>query len=205
MLGPDLLNGGRACRASTIADRYFDYPLRPSTRSTKPGVIDSARRPRQLPVGEGRPDAARGQLRGLGLEPLRSAALPIFFKTYTEKVWGIPCDTISAEWAAQRIKGLSLRTAILNMLACDRAPRRDADQDAHRRVRIPAPGSGNDVGGLPRRDSERAAAPSCWMRASSGLVHDGHGKVTEVNLERDGLHDARSTHPSSPPCRCASS
>ena len=36
----------------------------------------------------------------------------IFFKTYTEKVWGIPCDEISAEWAAQRIKGLSLASAV---------------------------------------------------------------------------------------------
>ncbi|GAB4239613.1 MAG: NAD(P)/FAD-dependent oxidoreductase [Candidatus Methylacidiphilales bacterium] len=40
----------------------------------------------------------------------------IFFKTYTEKVWGMPCDQISADWAAQRIKGLSLSTAILNAL-----------------------------------------------------------------------------------------
>jgi protoporphyrinogen oxidase len=35
-----------------------------------------------------------------------------FFKTYTEKVWGIPCSQIQAEWAAQRIQGLSLRTAV---------------------------------------------------------------------------------------------
>jgi protoporphyrinogen oxidase len=40
----------------------------------------------------------------------------IFFKTYTEKVWGIPCDTLSAQWAAQRIKGLSLWTAVTSML-----------------------------------------------------------------------------------------
>jgi protoporphyrinogen oxidase len=43
-----------------------------------------------------------------------------FFKSYTEKVWGIPCDQISAEWAAQRIKGLSLRTAVLHALIGDR-------------------------------------------------------------------------------------
>ncbi len=35
-----------------------------------------------------------------------------FFKSYTEKVWGTPCDQISAEWGAQRIKGLSLTTAL---------------------------------------------------------------------------------------------
>jgi protoporphyrinogen oxidase len=38
----------------------------------------------------------------------------IFFKTYTEKVWGIPCTEISADWAAQRIKNLSLGKAVLN-------------------------------------------------------------------------------------------
>lgn len=40
----------------------------------------------------------------------------MFFKTYTEKVWGIPCDEIMAEWAAQRIKGLSLFSAVKNAL-----------------------------------------------------------------------------------------
>ena len=43
-----------------------------------------------------------------------------FFKTYTEKVWGMPCTSIRAEWAAQRIKGLSLRTAVLNAVAGNR-------------------------------------------------------------------------------------
>jgi len=38
----------------------------------------------------------------------------IFFRTYTEKVWGIPCSTILAEWSAQRIKGLSLVSTIKN-------------------------------------------------------------------------------------------
>lgn len=44
----------------------------------------------------------------------------IFFKTYTEKVWGIPCHEISAEWAAQRIKGLSLVSAVKNALIGNR-------------------------------------------------------------------------------------
>jgi len=45
----------------------------------------------------------------------------LFFKTYTEKVWGIPCDEITAEWAAQRIKDLSLFTAIKNVFVKPRA------------------------------------------------------------------------------------
>jgi protoporphyrinogen oxidase len=39
-----------------------------------------------------------------------------FFKEYTEKVWGVPCTEISAEWGAQRIKGLSLTQAVLHAL-----------------------------------------------------------------------------------------
>jgi protoporphyrinogen oxidase len=39
-----------------------------------------------------------------------------FFKSYTEKVWGVPCDRISAEWGAQRIKGLSIVSAVRHFL-----------------------------------------------------------------------------------------
>lgn len=45
----------------------------------------------------------------------------VFFKTYTEKVWGIPCSEITAEWAGQRIKGLSLLTALKNALVRQKA------------------------------------------------------------------------------------
>jgi protoporphyrinogen oxidase len=40
-----------------------------------------------------------------------------FFKSYTEKVWGVPCDQISAEWGAQRIKGLSITKAVKHFLS----------------------------------------------------------------------------------------
>jgi protoporphyrinogen oxidase len=52
----------------------------------------------------------------------------IFFKTYTEKVWGIPCNEISADWAAQRIKGLSLSSAIWNALFKPSAKAGDKDK-----------------------------------------------------------------------------
>jgi protoporphyrinogen oxidase len=54
-----------------------------------------------------------------------------FFKTYTEKVWGIPCSEIAADWAVQRIKGLSLKTAATSMLRSflqGKAPRRGSKQ-----------------------------------------------------------------------------
>ncbi len=46
-----------------------------------------------------------------------------FFKTYTEKVWGMSCKEISADWAAQRIKGLSLGSAIKNALLPAKQPK----------------------------------------------------------------------------------
>ena len=52
----------------------------------------------------------------------------IFFKTYTEKVWGMSCDEISADWAAQRIKGLDLGVAVLNALTRAIFPKRSAKQ-----------------------------------------------------------------------------
>ena len=45
----------------------------------------------------------------------------IFFKTYTEKVWGMSCDEISADWAAQRIKGLDLGVAVIERAASARS------------------------------------------------------------------------------------
>lgn len=51
----------------------------------------------------------------------------MFFKTYTEKVWGMRCEEISADWAAQRIKGLSLMTAVLSTLL---PKRRSKDKSA---------------------------------------------------------------------------
>ena len=45
----------------------------------------------------------------------------IFFKTYTEKIWGMPSEEIEAQWAAQRIKGLSLNKAIRNAFFPDKS------------------------------------------------------------------------------------
>ena len=50
-----------------------------------------------------------------------------FFKSYTEKVWGVPCNEISAEWGAQRIKGLSLTGVVKHFLKKTFAPKRSGD------------------------------------------------------------------------------
>jgi protoporphyrinogen oxidase len=94
--------------------------------------------------------AKLGPIRALriGLSYLRSAAMPIknvenleqffinrfgrelyrtFFKSYTEKVWGVPCDQISAEWGAQRIKGLSIKKTLQHIIQKQLTKHRERD------------------------------------------------------------------------------
>ena len=93
----------------------------------------------------------------------------IFFKTYTEKVWGIPCTEIRAEWAAQRIQGLSLAKAILNATALTK--RIDQHQDADPRVPVP-----------PARARAR-----CGRRAATASSSMGHAVLMRhwVDAHRD--------------------
>ena len=93
--------------------RFFDYPITLSKdtllklgawRTLKIGLsyIKSALRP--IPQER---TLEQFLINRFGEELYRT-----FFKSYTEKVWGVPCDRISAEWGAQRIKGLSIRAAL---------------------------------------------------------------------------------------------
>ncbi len=59
----------------------------------------------------------------------------IFFKTYTEKVWGMSCDEISADWAAQRIKGLDLGVAVLTALKRLMLPKRKSKKSGGKVVK----------------------------------------------------------------------
>ncbi len=97
--------------------RFFDYPMTLTSdtlkklglwRTFKIGM--SYVRSRLFPQ---RPEINLEQffINRFGSELYRT-----FFQSYTEKVWGVPCSQISAEWGAQRIKGLSIRTALAHAL-----------------------------------------------------------------------------------------
>jgi len=106
--------------------KYYSYPLKAFEALKNLGLIESAAcmlsyaRARAFPVREARTfhEWVRNQF---GERLFR-----IFFKTYTEKVWGMSCDEISADWAAQRIKGLDLAVAVINALKRSFKPRRAA-------------------------------------------------------------------------------
>jgi protoporphyrinogen oxidase len=118
VLGDDLI---RVPRLSRILHdgTYFDYPLTPINAMFGIGLREGF-------AIAGSYAAARLRA-ALAPRPLESFEDWIvdrfgrclyghFFKTYTEKVWGIPCKEISADWAAQRIRGLSLGAAVRNAL-----------------------------------------------------------------------------------------
>ena len=92
--------------------KYFSYPLRALEAFSNLGPVTSIAcilsylHARSFPIAN--PRTFHDWVRNAFGERL----FEIFFKTYTEKVWGMSCDEISADWAAQRIKGLSLGVAI---------------------------------------------------------------------------------------------
>jgi protoporphyrinogen oxidase len=101
--------------------KFFTYPLKPFEALVKLGVFRSILcvcswlKARMFPVPNPRnfEDWVSNQF-GRRL-------FNIFFKSYTEKVWGMSCREISADWAAQRIRGLSLGSAIKNALLPQRS------------------------------------------------------------------------------------
>lgn len=115
VLGPDFLHRQRLSRIY-YRGRFFRYPLRPwnALRELGPwqalAIVASYLRWQLFPYRKVE-TFEEWVTNRFGRRLFR-----IFFQAYTEKVWGIPCSELKAEWAAQRIKDLSLKTALLNML-----------------------------------------------------------------------------------------
>ena len=108
--------------------RFFDYPISLTaatfrnlglTRTVRCGV--SYMRSALLPQREEK------SLEDFIINRFGKQLYLTFFKSYTEKVWGVPCDQISAEWGAQRIKGLSLKGVVLHFLKKTFGPRPSGD------------------------------------------------------------------------------
>lgn len=118
VLGDDFIEVPRLSRIY-YQDKFFDYPLSLFNTLSNLGIIPSflillsyfkAKWKAMLKRPE--PETFEEWVTHCFGERLYQT----FFKHYTEKVWGIPCDKIQAEWAKQRIKGVSLKAAILNLL-----------------------------------------------------------------------------------------
>jgi protoporphyrinogen oxidase len=94
--------------------KYFDYPLKPWNALSNLGLFTSIRCVASYAWARLFPRRPEISFEDWVSNRFGRKLFTIFFKTYTEKVWGIPTSELSADWAAQRIKGLSLLQAILN-------------------------------------------------------------------------------------------
>ena len=115
LLPDDMLQRPRSSRIF-YGGKFFAYPLRAAEALFKLGILESALcvlsygKARLFPINNPR------SFEDWVTNQFGRRLFEIFFKTYTEKVWGMSCREISADWAAQRIHGLSLTTAVLNAL-----------------------------------------------------------------------------------------
>jgi protoporphyrinogen oxidase len=113
ILDGDLLVRRRMSRIY-YRDSFFDYPLKPLNALRGLGLIEAARVVASYLHAQLFPVADESTFDAWVSNRFGRRLYEIFFKTYTEKVWGMPCSEISAAWAAQRIKNLDLMTALKN-------------------------------------------------------------------------------------------
>lgn len=94
--------------------KYFDYPLRAMNALRNLGVVEATACVGSYVKARVAPPADTSNFEGWVASRFGWRLYRTFFKTYTEKVWGVPADQIQADWAAQRIKNLSLGKAVIN-------------------------------------------------------------------------------------------
>lgn len=113
ILGTDMLQRPRSSKIY-YGGQFYAYPLRPFEALSKLGYLQSARCVSSFLAARLNPTANPKSFEDWVVNQFGRRLFEIFFKTYTEKVWGMSCKEISADWAAQRIRGLSLGSAIKN-------------------------------------------------------------------------------------------
>ena len=113
ILGPEFIQVPRLSRIH-YSGKYFDYPLKAKNALLGLGLWNTFLCVASYVKWHFKPYPVEENLEQWVTNRFGKRLFEIFFKTYTEKVWGIPCTEIRAEWAAQRIQGLSLAKAILN-------------------------------------------------------------------------------------------
>jgi protoporphyrinogen oxidase len=93
--------------------RFYDYPLRPLPALRTLGPVEAVACAASYLWARLRPPADQSHLEGWVAARFGHRLYRHFFRSYNEKVWGVPATAIRADWAAQRIKNLSLRSALL--------------------------------------------------------------------------------------------
>jgi protoporphyrinogen oxidase len=119
-LGADFIIRPRLSRIF-YQNKFFDYPVKPMNALLGLGIFTSIQVLWSYFIIKIFPYKEEKTFQQWVSNRFGKKLFNIFFKTYTEKLWGIPCDQIQAEWAAQRIKGLSMLSTIKNAIIPDKS------------------------------------------------------------------------------------
>jgi protoporphyrinogen oxidase len=112
--------------------RFFDYPLTLNASTVRNlGLVEAFKIGLSYGQAQLTSRSPETTLEDFLINRFGTRLYRTFFKDYTEKVWGVPCEEISAEWGAQRIKGLSVAKAIAHALA---SPFRNSSDAAQKRT-----------------------------------------------------------------------
>lgn len=105
----------------------------------------------------------------------------IFFKTYTEKVWGIPCTELSADWAAQRIRNLSLGRALLDALGLRK---KGSVASLIEEFHYPRLGPGQMYEAMADRIRQNKGEVRTGLEVTE--IHHSHNQVTALQVQGSG-------------------
>ena len=184
MLGADFLRRPRLSRIY-YNGKFFDYPLKPFNALSNLGVFQSLTILASYFWVKLRPVKPELSLEAWVTNRFGRRLYKMFFETYTEKVWGIPCRTINAQWAAQRIKGLSLTTAVINMVRPSR--NRSGGQTIKTLIdEFEYPRLGPGMMWDAFRDEIVRLGGRIELETRVTGIHHEHGKISSVSLLRDG-------------------
>jgi protoporphyrinogen oxidase len=125
ILGAEMLTRDRLSRIY-YRGKFFDYPLRAANALINLGLAETVLCMASYAQARIRPIRPARTVEDWVTNQFGRRLFEMFFKTYTEKVWGISTSDLSADWAAQRIRGLDLQQAIKNALLPKRTGERGA-------------------------------------------------------------------------------
>ncbi len=162
--------------------KFFDYPLKASNALLNLGPVEAVRCVLSYLWARVRPPKDQSNFEGWVAARFGYRLYGIFFKTYTEKVWGVPATKVQADWAAQRIKNLSLAKAVLNAVL----PKRNQKEIASLIEEFQYPKYG--PGQMWERAAElvEAQGSKVFMNTTVTNVRHADGRATSVVAESDG-------------------
>jgi protoporphyrinogen oxidase len=178
LLGPEFISVPRLSRIH-YNGRYFNYPLKAMNALRGLGPVNAVRIVWSYLRAALNPHPVEENFEQWVSNRFGKRLYEIFFKTYTEKVWGIPCTEIRAEWAAQRIQGLSLAKAIMSAAAMNRRSTKIKSLIEEFRYPRLGPGQMWEMA----RDKVRELGNEVLMRHRAVALECAGGKVAAVRVQ----------------------